>query len=72
MGTGLLLLLVGAMGDPQNQGPPKSVFPLLVGQLIIGIGLAYGTNCGFPLNPARDLGPRVFTAVAGWGLEPFR
>ena len=23
-------------------------------------------------NPARDLGPRVFSALAGWGSVPFR
>ena len=23
-------------------------------------------------NPARDLGPRVFSALAGWGGMPFR
>jgi glycerol uptake facilitator protein len=23
-------------------------------------------------NPARDLGPRVFSALAGWGAVPFR
>lgn len=23
-------------------------------------------------NPARDLGPRVFSALAGWGGLPFR
>ena len=22
-------------------------------------------------NPARDLGPRVFSAMAGWGMVPF-
>jgi glycerol uptake facilitator-like aquaporin len=36
------------------------------------IGMAFGLNAGYAINPARDLGPRLFTAVAGWGFEVFR
>ncbi|TRY60809.1 hypothetical protein DNTS_003147 [Danionella cerebrum] len=30
-----------------------------------------GFNSGYAVNPARDLGPRIFTALAGWGSEVF-
>lgn len=72
VGTALLLCFVAALTDPKNNSPPKNIFPITIGQLIFSIGLSYGYNCGFALNPARDLGPRIFTAVAGWGIEPFR
>ncbi|KAF0695317.1 Aste57867_13876 [Aphanomyces stellatus] len=35
------------------------------------IGMSFGLPTGYALNPARDLGPRLYTAVAGWGLSVF-
>jgi glycerol uptake facilitator-like aquaporin len=51
--------------------PPGWMGPLLVGLLVVGIGVAFGFNAGYAINPARDLGPRLFTAVAGWGGDVF-
>jgi len=45
---------------------------LWVGLLVVLIGATFGFNSGYAINPARDLGPRVFTAIAGWGTEVFR
>ncbi|MEQ1843616.1 MAG: aquaporin, partial [Verrucomicrobiales bacterium] len=36
------------------------------------IGMTFGFNSGYAINPARDLAPRIFTAIAGWGPEVFR
>ena len=30
---------------------------------MVAIGLSLGINCGYAINPARDLGPRLFTAI---------
>ncbi len=46
--------------------------PILVGATVLVIGIAFGFNAGYAINPARDLGPRLFTFVAGWGSEVFR
>jgi glycerol uptake facilitator-like aquaporin len=38
---------------------------------VVLIGMSFGLNAGYAINPARDLGPRLFTFVAGWGAEVF-
>ena len=45
---------------------------MLVAALVALIGMSFGLNAGYAINPARDLGPRLFTALAGWGGEVFR
>ncbi|XP_039705540.1 aquaporin-10 [Pteropus medius] len=71
LGTWILLVGILALLDLKNKGVPAGLEPVAVGLLILAIELAMGSNCGVPLNPARDLGPRLFTYVAGWGPEVF-
>ncbi len=71
VGTALLVLVIFAIGDERNVGVPKWMGPVLVGATVFGIGMTYGLNAGYAINPARDLGPRLFTAVAGWGNQVF-
>ena len=71
VGTALLVIGVFAIGDARNVNVPGWAGPLLVGLLVVGIGVAFGFNAGYAINPARDLGPRLFTAVAGWGGDVF-
>jgi len=68
----LLLLFVMALTDNHNTAAPSPNFaPMCIGVGVAVIGMTFGMNCGFPINPARDLSPRIFTAVAGWGFEVF-
>ncbi|KAI7851971.1 aquaporin-like protein, partial [Circinella umbellata] len=70
VGTSLLALLVMTTGHPQNR-PFCSIQGVIVATGVSSILLSIGYTSGFSLNPARDIGPRIFTAVAGWGLEVF-
>jgi MIP family channel proteins len=72
VGTALLVGIIFALSDARNFSPPARLTPLLVGLLVLAIGAAFGHNAGYAINPARDLGPRLFTALAGWGPEVFR
>jgi MIP family channel proteins len=71
VGTALLILVVFALSDSRNLQPQSNVGPIVVGLLVVVIGMAYGLNAGYAINPARDFGPRLFTAVAGWGGDVF-
>lgn len=37
---------------------------------ILGSCLTFRTS-GFAVNPARDLGPRILTSIAGWGGQVY-
>ncbi|KAJ8287251.1 hypothetical protein GJAV_G00049390 [Gymnothorax javanicus] len=72
LGTALLLLCIMALSDQRNQPAQPGAEPLSVGLLVLLIGISMGSNSGYAINPSRDLPPRVFTALAGWGPEVFR
>jgi MIP family channel proteins len=71
VGTALLMLGIFAIADRKNAGPATGA-PVLVGALVALLGMTFGFNAGYAINPARDLGPRLFTSLAGWGGEVFR
>uniref|UniRef100_A0A8C7X3G9 Aquaporin 7 n=1 Tax=Oryzias sinensis TaxID=183150 RepID=A0A8C7X3G9_9TELE len=71
-GTAMLLLCVMALSDQKNKPPPAGSEPVIVGLLVMLIGMSLGSNSGYAINPTRDIAPRFFTAIAGWGFEVFR
>ncbi|XP_053152226.1 aquaporin-3 [Hemicordylus capensis] len=71
IGTAALLVCLLAIVDPHNNPVPKGLEAFTVGFVILVIGTSMGFNSGYAVNPARDFGPRLFTAIAGWGTEVF-
>jgi glycerol uptake facilitator protein len=67
VGTAFLLVFVLALTDERNQPPKANLAPLLVGLAVAAIGMSFGANAGYAINPARDFGPRFFAWLAGWG-----
>jgi len=66
-GTAFLLIFVAAVIDARNQAVGSNMTPLIVGFAVAAIGMSYGANAGYAINPARDFGPRLFAFFAGWG-----
>ena len=66
LGTALLLFLVMALTDENNLQAPSWLTPMLVGLIVVAIGMSFGGMHGYAINPARDFGPRLFTALAGF------
>ncbi len=71
IGTFFLLLFIFALVDKLNLPPAGNLAPLLVGLAVAAIGMSFGANAGYAINPARDFGPRLFALIAGWGKVAF-
>jgi glycerol uptake facilitator protein len=71
VGTAILMLIILAVTDERNPARPRELTAATIGltvTLLISL-LAPLTQAGF--NPARDLAPRIWSALAGWGSVPF-
>lgn len=67
IGTAILIFLVFAITDARNSAPLANLTPFVVGLLVVAIGMAWGTNAGYAINPARDFGPRLASFLTGFG-----
>ncbi|HWU05313.1 MAG TPA: MIP/aquaporin family protein [Streptomyces sp.] len=67
IGTAVLLLLIMAVTDLLNTPPGANLAPFVIGLVVVAIGMAWGTNAGYAINPARDLGPRLASFITGYG-----
>ena len=68
LGTALLAFCVFALTDRRNSTRPgASLGPFFVGATVALLVAVVGPVTQACLNPARDFGPRIFAALAGWG-----
>jgi glycerol uptake facilitator protein len=67
IGTAILLFMILAIVDVNNTPPGANLAPLIIGLLVVGIGMAWGTDAGYAINPARDFGPRLASFITGYG-----
>jgi glycerol uptake facilitator protein len=66
IGTAILVMVIFALTSAVNNPPLANTAPLFIGLLVVGIGLGWGANAGYAINPARDLGPRVASWLTGY------
>jgi glycerol uptake facilitator protein len=66
--TGLLVLGIFAITEEFNtMAPQANSGALIIGLLVACIGASAGYLEAWPINPARDFGPRLFCFFSGWG-----
>jgi glycerol uptake facilitator protein len=66
LGTAILLFCIFALIDQFNGPPPAGLVPLVIGLLVVAIGMAFGADAGYAINPARDFGPRLAEYLTGY------
>lgn len=70
--TAVLLLVICCCTDERNQGRPQTLAAATIGLTVTLLISSVGPLTMACFNPARDLGPRVFSVLAGWGAVPFQ
>jgi glycerol uptake facilitator protein len=66
IGTAILLFLILAITDVRGTPPAANLAPFVIGLVVVAIGMAWGTNAGYAINPARDFGPRLASFLTGY------
>ncbi|MFI6927939.1 MIP/aquaporin family protein [Nonomuraea spiralis] len=66
IGTAILMFVLYALSDSHNLAPSANLSPVVIGLLIVAIGMAWGADAGYAINPARDFGPRLASFLTGY------
>jgi glycerol uptake facilitator protein len=71
LGTLLLAFIIFGFVAKQNSAGPGPMTPIAIGIALTTLICIFAplTMAGF--NPARDLAPRLFSSLVGWGGTPF-
>ena len=71
VGTAILVLVIFCATDERNATRPQILTAATIGLTVTLIISLIGPLTMAGLNPARDLGPRLFSSIAGWRSVPF-
>ncbi|MBA2639263.1 MAG: aquaporin family protein [Nocardioidaceae bacterium] len=66
VGTAILVFVIFALTTANNNPPLSNLGPVVIGLLVVAIGMAWGANAGYAINPARDFGPRLASWMTGY------
>lgn len=67
-GTGILMFMILALTDPRQRIiRSKEMLPFYIGFTVAVLITLYAPLTQAGWNPARDFGPRIVAALAGWG-----
>lgn len=71
IGTFLLITVYMSLIDKRNADLHCGVAAIIMGLTVSVIGMSFGYNAAYALNPARDFSPRLFTLIVGFGTKTF-
>ncbi|KAF3022470.1 hypothetical protein E8E14_010134 [Neopestalotiopsis sp. 37M] len=66
VGSAIMMIVVFALGDDQNNPPGAGMHAFVLGLLVAILKMALGFNIGSALNPASDFGPRLIAYAVGY------
>lgn len=72
IGTAILLLVICCVTDERNKARPQTLTAATIGLTVTLLISLLGPLTMACFNPARDLAPRLFSSLAGWGSLPFQ
>lgn len=72
LGSAVLMLVILGVTDTRNGSRPDGMAGWAIGLTVTVLISILGPLTMACFNPARDLAPRVFSSLAGWGMVPFR